>query len=91
MYKSLEIIGKIVQKEDKAEELIEYMEGCKNELLNLTKDIPEDKKLSIYIGGLSYKGVHGIESTSGNSPVLNIIGARNVVDELEKTGSIMIR
>ncbi len=47
------------------------MEGCKNELLNLTKDIPEDKKLSIYIGGLSYKGVHGIESTSGNSPVLN--------------------
>lgn len=90
MYKSLKIIGEIVGKEDRAEELKEYMEACKNELLNLTKDIPEDKKPSIYIGGLSYKGIHGIESTSGNSPILNAISAKNVVDGLVKTGSIMI-
>ena len=90
MYDALTIIGKVVGKEDRSEELIEYMEGCKTELINLTKDISEDKKPSIYIGGLSYKGVHGIESTSGNSPVLNVIGAKNVVDDIGKSGSVMI-
>lgn len=90
MYKALTIIGKVVGKEDRSKELIEYMEGCKTELTNFTKDIPEDEKSSVYIGGLSYKGVHGIESTSGNSPVLNVIGAKNVVDEVGKSGSVMI-
>lgn len=90
MYKALTIIGKIVGKEERSKELIEYMEDCKTELTNLTKDIPEDKKPSVYMGGLSYKGVHGIESTTGNSPVLDIIGAKNVADEIGKSGSIMI-
>lgn len=90
MYKALDIIGKIVGKEDRSKELIEYMEDCKTELTNLTKDIPEDKKPSIYIGGLSYKGNHGIESTTGNSSVLNVINAKNVADEIGKSGSIMI-
>src|SRR5699024_2958739 len=78
MYKSLEIIGEIVGKENRVEELIEFMEDCKAELIDLTKDIPEDEKPSIYVGGLSYKGNHGIESTEGNSPILNTIGAKNV-------------
>ncbi|GFN34787.1 iron ABC transporter substrate-binding protein [Tepidimicrobium xylanilyticum] len=90
MYKSLRIIGEIVDRTDRAEELIGFMEGCKKELLELTKNIPEDKKPSIYIGGVSYKGMHGIESTLGNSPILNAIRAKNVVDELGKTGSVMI-
>ncbi len=90
MYKSLEIIGEIVGKEDRVEELIEFMEDCKAELIDLTKDIPEDEKPSIYVGGLSYKGNHGIESTEGYSPILNTIGAKNVVDEIGKSNSIMI-
>lgn len=90
MYKSLEIIGKIVEKEDRAEELIDFMEDCKAELTDLTKDIPEDEKPSIYVGGLSYKGNHGIESTEGDSPILNTIGAKNVADEIGKSNSIMI-
>lgn len=90
MYKSLEIIGKVVGKENRAEEVIRFMEDCKNELMDLTKDIPEEEKPSIYIGGLSYKGAHGIESTSCNSPVLNTIGAKNAADEIGKTGSVMI-
>lgn len=90
MYQSLEIIGQIIGKEDRADNLIAYMEDCKNELYELTKDIPNDKRPSIYVGGLSHKGTHGIESTSGNSPVLNVIGANNVADDTGKTDSIMI-
>ena len=90
MHKSLTIIGQIVDKDDRAKKLIDYMELCKSELFNLSKDIPEDEKPSIYVGGLSYKGLHGIESTSGNSEILNVLHAKNVADKLGKTGSIMI-
>lgn len=90
MYKSLNIIGKLIDKEERATELIEYMEACKDELGNLTKDIPEDKKPRVYVGALSHKGNHGIESTTSNSPILNVINGKNVADEIGKTGSIII-
>lgn len=90
MYESLKIIGKLIGKEKRAEELISYMEACREELIELTKDIKEDEKPSIYIGGLSYKGNHGIESSSGKSPVLEAIGAKNVADEIGKSGSVMV-
>ncbi len=90
MYKSLKIIGEVIGNEGRAEELIEFMENCKDELIDLTKDIPENEKPSIYLGGLSHKGNHGIESTVGNSPILNSINAKNVADEIGKSNSIMI-
>ena len=45
MYESLKIIGKVIGKENRAEELIEYMEDCKTELMELTKNIPRKKNL----------------------------------------------
>lgn len=88
--KSLEIIGKVIGKEERAGELIDYMKACQSELENRTKDIPEDERLLVYVGALSYKGNHGIESTSSNSPVLNAINANNVADEVGKVGSVII-
>src|SRR5699024_6876878 len=74
----------------RAQEIIDYMEESKKELIRLTKDIPEEEKLSVYMGGLSYKGNQGIESTVGDSSILDAIGANNVADEIEKSGSVMI-
>lgn len=90
MYESMKIIGKIVDKEERAEEIVAYLEASKEELINLTKDIPEEEKPSVYIGGLSYKGNHGIESTRGNSEILNVIHAKNVADELDSPVPINI-
>jgi len=55
-----------------------------------TKDIPDDKKPSTYVGGLGMKGTHGIESTQGNYSLFKAVHAKNVVDETGKTGSLMI-
>ncbi|GKX29713.1 iron ABC transporter substrate-binding protein [Vallitalea longa] len=90
VYESLEMIGKIMGREDRATEVIDFMKNCKEDLNVRTKDIVEDKKSSTYIGALSYKGSHGIESTYGNYSLFQAINANNVVDEVEKTGSIMI-
>lgn len=90
VYSSLKLIGQITGKEQKAQEIVDYMEKCKNDLDTRTKDIPEDKKPGAYVGGLGMKGTHGIESTQGNYSLFNAVHAKNVVDETGKTGSLMI-
>lgn len=90
MYQSLRIIGQITDREKRATDIIEYMEACKQELYERTKDVADGNKPSVYVGGLSHKGIHGIESTASNSPLLSAINAKNVVDEIDKVGSVMI-
>lgn len=87
---SIELIGKIIGEEQKAQEINNYIAKCKNDLDARTKGITDDKKPSTYVGGLGMKGTHGIESTQGNYSLFNAVHAKNVVDETGKTGSLMI-
>ncbi len=90
VYDSLELVGKITGEEKRALEIVHYLENCKKDLNDRTKDIPEDDKPSVYVGGLGMQGVHGIESSSGKFPPFEAINAKNVVDETGKSGSLMI-
>ncbi|WP_029954860.1 ABC transporter substrate-binding protein [Clostridium scatologenes] len=90
VYNSLEIIGKVTGNENRSKEVVDYMKNCKNDLDKRTKDISESEKPSTYIGAVSMKGAHGIESTQGNYSLLKAVHGKNVVDEVGKTGSIMI-
>ncbi|ADD02922.1 periplasmic binding protein [Thermoanaerobacter italicus Ab9] len=90
VYTSLEIIGKIMGKEDRAKEVVDYIKGIQKDLQDRTKNIPEDKKPTVYIGALGFKGAHGIESTQGNYPPFMAVNARNVADTLGQKGSVMI-
>ncbi|ERM93130.1 hypothetical protein O163_00425 [Caldanaerobacter subterraneus subsp. yonseiensis KB-1] len=90
IYTSLEIIGKVLGKEDRAKELVEYIKGIQKDLQDRTKDIPDDKKPTVYVGALGFKGGHGIESTQGNYPPFMAVNAKNVADTLGQKGSVMI-
>ncbi|AEM79224.1 iron ABC transporter substrate-binding protein [Thermoanaerobacter wiegelii] len=90
VYTSLEIIGKIMGKEDRAKEVVDYIKGVQKELQDRTKNIPEDKKPSVYIGALGFKGDHGIESTQSNYPPFMDVNVKNVADTLGQKGSVMI-
>lgn len=90
LYDSIKIIGKVIGEDKRAEEVINYMEKCKKDLNDRTKDIPDDKKLSAYAGGLAWSGPHGIESTRENYPLFDAVNAKNVVEGIGKDGSVMI-
>lgn len=90
VYKSIELIGEVTGDKKRAEEVVKFMKNCENDLNNRTKDIPDSQKLSTYVGALSMKGSHGIESTQGNYSLFNAVNAKNVVDETGKTGSLMV-
>lgn len=90
VYDSIRLIGQVIGNEEKAQGIVDYMEMCRLDLHNRTKDIPDADRPKVYMGGVNMKGSHGIESTQGNYALFNAVNAKNVVDELGNTGSLMI-
>ncbi|MBP2071484.1 MULTISPECIES: iron ABC transporter substrate-binding protein [Thermoanaerobacterium] len=90
VYTSLNVVGKIMGKEDRAEKLVSQIKKIQEDLNYRTKEIPDYKKPTVYIGALGFKGGHGIESTQCNYPPFAAIHAKNVADTLKQNGSIVI-
>lgn len=89
-YHSLNMIGTIIGKEKRAQDVVNYLKQNEKDLADRTKDVPAGEKAKVYVGAVSMKGARGIESTQAKYPPLMFIGARNVVDETGKNGSFMI-
>jgi iron complex transport system substrate-binding protein len=87
---SLGLIGQISGQNEKAQAAVNFLLQVRQDLESRTVDIPEDSKPTVYVGGLGSRGTHGIESTQGRYSLLDVIHARNVVDETGESGSIMI-
>ena len=78
LYSSLRLMGKILGREKRAEEVVEFMENAVSDLEKRSSGIPEEKKLSCYVGGIAFKGPHGIQSTEPAYPPFLFTGANNV-------------
>ncbi|MBT8223919.1 MAG: iron ABC transporter substrate-binding protein [Dactylosporangium sp.] len=87
---SLTTVGTVLGRQRRATELVEIIGGFQADLDARTRDVPEEEKPSVYVGGLGSRGTHGIESTQGGYALFDAVHARNVVDETGKTGSLMI-
>lgn len=87
---SLALVGQVLSSEDKAQESIDYILAAEADLQERTASIPNDNKLSVYVGGLGSKGTHGIESTQGQYALLDVINAVNAADAAGQTGSVMV-
>ena len=87
---SLKLIGQVIGDTSKAKKANAFLQQAREDLEKRTKNISDVDKPSVYVGGLGAKGTHGIESTQGQYALLDVIHARNVVDETGKSGSVMI-
>jgi len=63
MYDSYRLLGKILGKEKRADELITYINATLADLNNRTNNITESEQKTAFIGGLSHGGAHGFLST----------------------------
>lgn len=77
LYATLRLMGSILGKEERAEAVVSFFEGHLAELARRTADIPEEKRPSCYIGGVSSRGAHGFTSTEPGYPPFIYTGARN--------------
>lgn len=82
-YRSIEIIGKVMKKEKRAAELKQFIDDI---ILDLNKRTKEIASLKIcYIGGVAYKGPHGLQSTEPGYPPFVFLNTPNAaIDSANK-------
>ena len=82
------MIGKIFHKEQRTEDLIAYFDSITTDLQSRIPNISEDAKPTVYIGGVSYRGSHGMDGTNPYYYPFTILEAKNIVSGYGTSESI---
>jgi len=87
-FRSLLLAGKILGKEKRAKNVINFIKGEQSYLENLTKGLESP---SVYVGGIGYKGAHGITSTFTDYAPFTVLHLNNVASKLSsKNGWVQV-
>ncbi len=78
-FKSLLLAGKILHKEKRAEEVIDFL---KQQQADLEKRVKGLKSPTAYVGGIGFKGAHGIESTYCDYSPFTVLHVNNIAAPL---------
>lgn len=89
-YETFRIMGEVYGKEERAEELTDYLDEVKKDLETRTAGVSEEEKPTVYVGGVSFKGAHGFEGTEAFYGPFDAIHAKNLADETGQTGAFDI-
>jgi len=86
LYNSLRIMAKVMGKEQRAEEIIQYIDGLINDLSRRTGDTPGQERSTVFLGGVAFRGPHGFQSTEPAYPPFQFVNAINLAYEAGKAG-----
>lgn len=75
---ALRIIAKVCGVEDRAEEVISYIDTCLEDLDARTRDVPAEEKPTCLAAAATFKGAHGIEGVRMNDQILAAVNANDV-------------
>ena len=89
-YETIRILGELYGMESRAEELTAYLKGIREDLDSRTKHIPDSDKPSVYVAGVSFRGVHGFEGTEAGYGPFELIHANNLADTTGQSGAFDI-
>ncbi|MBC8316353.1 MAG: iron ABC transporter substrate-binding protein [Desulfobulbaceae bacterium] len=78
LYQSLRIMGEVVGRQARAEEVISFFEAHGKELEKRTAGISEEDRPRVFVGGVAFKGAQGYQSTEPEYPPFSLINAANV-------------
>ena len=88
---TLLMLGEILGKEQRAKDLIAYFDAVEADLKKRVNGLSADE--TVYVGGVAYNGVHGLDGTDPTYypfEVLNIKNAASEVTSVSQTGYAQI-
>lgn len=85
-YTAMRVAADVLGAQDRCEEVLSYIDSCKDDLAARTADIPEDTKPTCYTGAVTFSGAHGFTGTYSNFGPFMAIGTRNVADQEGQDG-----
>ncbi|ABN07262.1 periplasmic binding protein [Methanocorpusculum labreanum Z] len=84
---SLKMIGNILHVDKRADDVIQYFADVRADLETRTAGIPDAEKPSVYVGGISYSGAHGLDGTDPTYYPFTVLHAMNVASVINATTS----
>lgn len=90
VYGSLRVAGQILNKQQRAEDVIAFIENSREDLKKRTAGVPAASKPKVYVGAVGYKGVQGIESTDATYTPLEWAGAANLAKAVNPKEHIFV-
>ena len=82
-YAAMRVFAEVVGKQERCEAVLKFIDDCKLDLDNRTKNISDSEKKTVYTGAVTFSGRHGFAGTYANFGPFLAIGARNVADEVK--------
>ena len=83
---SAELLGKIFNREDRAAEIVSFVDAEAAEISARTAEVSDEDKPGVYVCGLGNWGTTNQLMTAQNYISFNIANVRNVVNDLDKDG-----
>lgn len=77
VYESLLLAGKIMGVEKRAGEIVSYLERARKDLVVRASRSSKENRPLVYVGGVGFKGTHGLESTDADYIPFAWTGAKN--------------
>jgi iron complex transport system substrate-binding protein len=88
VFQSLHLAGKILEKSKRAVEIESFVEETRKDLLRRSQK--SGRRETAYIGGIGFKGGHGIESTNSAYIPFEWLGVDNLAKGLGKRGHLFV-
>ncbi|MDR1290281.1 MAG: ABC transporter substrate-binding protein, partial [Planctomycetaceae bacterium] len=76
----LRLIGNALGKNERAESIIEFFNKEITELKQRSQNNTQSKKPTVYVGGVSYSGSHGFNSSEAGYPPFELVGANDLLE-----------
>ena len=86
VYSALRFLGKLLHRQERADSVISFIQSTIGDLKSRTESIPPAQRPKVYVGGIAYRGSHGITSTEPRYPSFRFVNAENVARSL---GAVM--
>jgi len=90
LYDSLRLAGKILGKGERAEAVVAFIDGARKDLLKRTDGIDPATRPTVYIGGVGFRGLQGIESTDPTYIPLEWVRGNNIAAGISKESHLFI-
>ncbi|MDI6403086.1 ABC transporter substrate-binding protein, partial [Balneolaceae bacterium ANBcel3] len=84
-FEALHLMADVLGREERAKNLEYEIRKQLHELEERTADIPDNERKNVYVGGVSYRGARGIQSTEPFYPSLQFIHAINLASTLNES------
>jgi iron complex transport system substrate-binding protein len=85
-YASMRVFAEVVGAQERCEQVLSFIDGCKKDLGGRTSGVPDSEKLKAYTGAVTFSGRHGFGGTYSDFGPFMVINAVNVADKDTEEG-----